>query len=95
MLDALGYPPDNFNTSFARQITDVPSVYTRDLLASRLYHGPVIYCEGPYMNARDAYYRIIAGDYLGQRVIDGKSVPSIYRVYALAVERGVLDYFGK
>lgn len=95
MLEALGYPPDNFNTSFARQITDVPSVYTRDLLASRLYHGPVIYCEGPYMNARDAYYRIIAGDYLGQRTIDGKSVPSIYRVYALAVERGVLEYFAK
>jgi N-acetylmuramoyl-L-alanine amidase len=95
MLQAFGYPPDDFNTSFAHRITDVPSVYTRDLLASRLYHGPVIYCEGPYMNARDAYYRIIAGDYLGQRTIQGQSVPSIYREYALAVERGVLEYFGK
>jgi N-acetylmuramoyl-L-alanine amidase len=93
MLDALGYPPDQLETSFSHQITGVPSVYARDLIANRLYHGPVIYCEGPYMNARDAYYRIIAGDYLGLRTIQGKSVPSIYRQYALAVERGVLEYF--
>jgi N-acetylmuramoyl-L-alanine amidase len=95
MLNAFPYPPEKFAAYFAHQITDVPSVYTRDLLASRLYHGPVVYCEGPYMNARDAYYRIIAGDYLGQRTINGQSVPSIYRVYALAVERGVLAYFAK
>ena len=40
-----------------------------------IYHGPVIYCEGPYMNARDAYYRIIAGDYLGMRTIQGPERP--------------------
>jgi N-acetylmuramoyl-L-alanine amidase len=95
MLQALQYPPDDFSTSFAHRITSVPSVYTRNLLASRLYHGPVIYCEGPYMNARDAYYRIIAGDYIGQRTIQGESVPSIYRQYALSVERGILEYFAK
>jgi N-acetylmuramoyl-L-alanine amidase len=94
MLNAFPYPPEKFAAYFAHQITDVPSVYTRNLLANRLYHGPVIYCEGPYMNARDAYYRIIAGDYLGQRVIQGKSVPSIYRQYASSVEAGVLQYFG-
>jgi N-acetylmuramoyl-L-alanine amidase len=93
MLEALGYPPEAFAAYFAHRIGDVPSVYTRNLLANRLYHGPVIYCEGPYMNAYDAYYRIIAGDYLGTRVIHGQRVPSIYRTYALAVERGVLEYF--
>jgi N-acetylmuramoyl-L-alanine amidase len=96
MLDALKYPPENYPvTYFAHHVTDVPSVYARDLLANRIYHGPVIYCEGPYMNARDAYYRIIAGDYLGLRTIQGQSVPSIYRDYASAVEKGVLKYFGK
>ena len=66
MLDTLKYPPESYPGSyFAHHVTDVPSVYARDLLANRIYHGPVIYCEGPYMNARDAYYRIIAGDYLG------------------------------
>jgi hypothetical protein len=95
MLDTLKYPPENYpGTYFAHHLTDVPSVYARDLLANRIYHGPVIYCEGPYMNARDAYYRIIAGDYLGLRAIRGEHVPSIYRDYAAAVEKGVLQYFG-
>ena len=95
MLDRLKYPPENYpGTYFAHHVTDVPSVYARDLLANRIYHGPVIYCEGPYMNARDAYYRIIAGDYIGLRTIQGEKVPSIYREYAAAVEKGVLEYFG-
>ncbi|MCE0523017.1 MAG: hypothetical protein LV480_08915 [Methylacidiphilales bacterium] len=95
MLDTLKYPPEDYpGTYFAHHVTDVPSVYARDLLANRIYHGPVIYCEGPYMNARDAYYRIIAGDYLGLRTIRGRQVPSIYRDYASAVEKGVLEYFG-
>jgi len=95
MLDTLGYPAESYpGTYFAHHVTDVPSVYARDLLANRIYHGPVIYCEGPYMNARDAYYRIIAGDYLGMKTIQGQSVPSIYREYAAAVEHGVLKYFG-
>jgi len=95
MLDTLGYPPEAYTGGyFARHVTNVPSVFARNLLASRLYHGPVIYCEGPYMNARDAYPRIIAGDYLGVRTIDGKSYTSIYREYAASVEKGVLKYFG-
>lgn len=96
MLDTLKYPAESYvGGYFARHVTDVPSVFARNLMASRLYHGPVIYCEGPYMNARDAYYRIIAGDYLGQRVIHGQSYPSIYRDYASSVEKGVLKYFGR
>jgi hypothetical protein len=95
MLDELKYPPEIYpGTYFAHHVTNVPSVYARDLLANRIYHGPVIYCEGPYMNARDAYYRIIAGDYLGYRTIQGQSVQSIYRQYAAGVEKGVLEYFG-
>jgi hypothetical protein len=96
MLDILKYPPETYPGGyFAHHVTSVPSVYARNLLANRIYHGPVIYCEGPYMNARDAYYRIIAGDYLGTRVIQGQPVESIYRQYAEAVEKGVLKYFGK
>jgi hypothetical protein len=95
MLDILRYPPEDYAaTYFSKHVTNVPSVYARNLIANRLYHGPVIYCEGPYMNARDAYYRIIAGDYLGRRMINGQSCFSIYREYAEAVEKGVLKYFG-
>lgn len=95
MLNTLRYPPEAYAGGyFAKHVGNVPSVYARNLLANRLYHGPVIYCEGPYMNARDAYYRIIAGDYLGRRTIQGQSYLSIYREYAASVERGVLKYFG-
>jgi hypothetical protein len=103
MLDTLKYPAEVYpnmpgvilkDSPSIHHVTDVPSVYARDLMANRLYHGPVIYCEGPYMNARDAYYRIIAGDYLGEKTIQGQSVPSIYRQYADSVEQGVLKYFG-
>jgi hypothetical protein len=94
MLDSFKYPPDIAGKLSARRVTDVPSVYARDLIANRIFHGPVIYCEGPYMNAHDAYYRIIAGDYLGLRTIHGQSVPSIYRQYADSVEKGVREYFG-
>jgi len=103
MLDTLKYPAEVYpdmpgvilkDSPSIHHVTDVPSVYARDLMANRLYHGPVIYCEGPYMNARDAYYRIIAGDYLGTKNIHGEEVPSIYRQYATAVEQGVLKYFG-
>ena len=94
MLDSFKYPPDIAGKLSAHRVTDVPSVYARDLIANRIYHGPVIYCEGPYMNARDAYYRIIAGDYLGERNIQGETVPSIYRQYATSVEKGILEYFG-
>jgi N-acetylmuramoyl-L-alanine amidase len=95
MLDIFQYPPESYTGGyFARHVTDVPSVFARNLMASRLYHGPVIYCEGPYMNARDAYPRIIAGDYLGMRTINGRSYASIYRDYAEAVEKGVRQYFG-
>ncbi len=94
MLKNLGYPPESYVSYFAHRQGSVPSVYARNLIASRIYYGPVVYCEGPYMNAKDAYYRIIAGDYIGTRDIQGQKVHSIYRDYASAVEAGVRKYFG-
>lgn len=70
-----------------------PYVFSRNLLASRLYHGPVVFCEGPYMNARDTYPRLIAGDYEGTRLIRGKRYRSIFREYAENIVNGLKDYF--
>jgi hypothetical protein len=41
MLDTLKYPPENYpgRTYFAHHVTDVPSVYARDLLANRITTG--------------------------------------------------------
>ena len=70
-----------------------PYVFSRNLLASRLYHGPVIFCEGPYMNATDTYPRLMAGDYEGTRLIQGKLYRSIFREYAETIVNGLKDYF--
>ena len=70
-----------------------PYVFSRNLLASRLYRGPVVFCEGPYMNAVDTYPRLIAGDYDGFRTIRGKSYRSIFREYAENVVNGLKDYY--
>ncbi|MBX7158016.1 MAG: hypothetical protein K1X66_06490 [Verrucomicrobiae bacterium] len=68
-------------------------VFDRNLLASRLYHGPVVFCEGPYMNANDTYPRLIAGDYNGIRLIRGKRYRSIFREYAENVVAGIKNYY--
>jgi N-acetylmuramoyl-L-alanine amidase len=66
-----------------------PMVYARNLLANRLTEGPVLFAEGPYMNAEDAYHRLIAGDYEGEKVVGGKRVRSLFAEYAEAVVRGL------
>jgi hypothetical protein len=66
-----------------------PYVYSRNLLANRLYDGPVVFCEGPYMDAADMYARIQLGDYDGTRDIQGVPRRSLFREYADAVVDGV------
>jgi hypothetical protein len=87
-MSAEEYPGWNM----VRKIGPVPGVFARNLLASRIYPGPVVFVEGPFMNARDAYSRLIAGDYEGTRQIDGVEQISIYREYADAVVAGLLKY---
>ncbi len=85
--------PENYTgTNTIRSHYD-PFVYARNLIANRLFDGPVIFAEGPYMNARDAYPRLIAGDYEGERLFDGTSYRSLFREYAEAVAEGVIAYF--
>jgi hypothetical protein len=68
-------------------------VYARNLLATRLYRCPVVYCEPYVMNSRDAFARIQAGDYEGTREIDGVVRQSIFREYAESVADGLSEYY--
>ncbi len=70
-----------------------PYVYARNLAANRWFVGPTVFVEGPYMNAQDAYYRIIAGDYEGQKEIQGEMVSSIHHDFALSVVEGIVDFY--
>lgn len=68
-------------------------IYARNLAANRLFNGPVIFLEPYFMNNRTVYARIQAGDYDGEREIDGGLYPSIFREYSDAVVDGVLRYY--
>src|SRR5436190_867945 len=70
-------------------------VYARNLLATRLYRCPVVYCEPYVMNSKDAFARIQAGDYQGLRVINGVERKSIFREYADSVADGLVEYYSK
>jgi len=67
-------------------------VYARNLLATRLYRCPVVYCEPYVMNSKDVFARIQAGDYEGSRNINGVDRKSIFREYADSLAEGLADY---
>src|SRR5881296_2596165 len=70
-------------------------VYARNLLATRLYRCPVVYCEPYVMNSHDVFARIQAGDYEGVRNVNGVERRSIFREYADSVVEGLVDYYSK
>lgn len=77
----------------ANRISESPYVWSRNLIANRLFPGPVVFVEGPYMNDRSTYSRLLAGDYEGTRIIDGKPRPSIFLEFAQIIYEGVLAYY--
>ena len=72
-----------------------PYISARNLIANRLFHGPVIYLEPYYQNNPATYARLLAGDYEGERVIDGQKRRSIFREYADAAVHGVLEFYAR
>jgi hypothetical protein len=68
-------------------------IYARNLSANRQFMGPVIFLEPYFMNSRIVYARIQAGDYEGEREVEGVSYPSIFREYADAVASGVIAFY--
>ncbi len=94
MAKETGLPPYQYPTANAvTKVGETGYVYARNLLATRIYRCPVIYCEPYVMNSREGYQRIQAGDYEGTRLINGVQRKSIFREYAESVADGVADYY--
>jgi hypothetical protein len=85
------YPTTNSTT----RIGSSGYVYARNLLATRLYRCPVVYCEPYVMNSHDVFARIQAGDYEGTRGINGRQCKSIFREYADSVADGLIEYYSR
>src|SRR5213080_3619694 len=91
-----GLPPYEYpTTNSTTKVGTSGYVYARNLLATRLYRCPVVYCEPYVMNSNDAFARIQAGDYQGLRVINGVERKSIFREYADSVADGLADFYSK
>jgi hypothetical protein len=88
-LPAYEYPTANTVT----KVGGTGYVFARNLLATRLYRCPVVYCEPYVMNSRDGFERIEAGDYEGLRNINGVERKSILREYADSVVDGLAEYY--
>jgi hypothetical protein len=85
------YPTTNSTT----KVGTSGYVFARNLLATRLYRCPVVYCEPYVMNSKDAFARIQAGDYEGTRNVNGFDRKSIFREYADSVADGLIEYYSK
>jgi N-acetylmuramoyl-L-alanine amidase len=96
MARETGLPPYAYpTTNSTTKVGTSGYVYARNLLATRLYRCPVVYCEPYVMNSNDVFARIQAGDYEGTRSINGVERKSIFREYADSVTDGLVEYYSK
>ncbi|HJT79930.1 MAG TPA: hypothetical protein VJ719_01930 [Chthoniobacterales bacterium] len=94
MAKQTGLPPFQYPTTLTTtKVGSSGYVYARNLLATRLYRCPVVYCEPYVMNNREVFDRIQAGDYEGTRDFNGIQKKSIFREYADSVADGLADYY--
>src|SRR5438445_3044605 len=52
---------------------------TSNMLATRLYRCPIVYCEHYVMNSKDTFERIQADTYQGKRNLNGSERQRIFR----------------
>jgi len=96
MVRETGLPPYEYpTTNSTTKVGTSGYLYARNLLATRLYRCPVVYCEPYVMNSKEVFARIQAGDYEGTRNINGSERKSICREYADSVADGLVDYYSK
>ena len=96
MARETGLPPYAYpTTDSTTKVGTSGYVYARNLLATRLYRCPVVYCEPYVMNSKDVFARIQAGDYEGTRNINGVERKSVFREYVDSVADGLIEYYSK
>ncbi|MES2995538.1 MAG: hypothetical protein V4733_01885 [Verrucomicrobiota bacterium] len=90
-----GMPPYQYplQAANARPVHGNPYLWARNLLANRLYDCPVIFMEPYVMNSTVDHPRLAVGDYAGEREINGRVVPSIFREYADLLTEGLAKHY--
>ena len=89
-----GFRPESYAGSGYSHGTGVsPYVWYRNLIANRMFDGPVVFVEGPYMNDREMYRWIQAGEYDGTKPVAGRKRGNVFREYADLVADGVIGWY--
>lgn len=88
-----GLPPFFYKGPNARRVNNNPYLWSRNLLANRMYHCPVVFTEPYVMNSQEIFERVQAGDYEGEATVAGKMRPSIFREYAAGVADGLAEAY--
>jgi hypothetical protein len=96
MAKEMQLPPYQYPTTLTTtKVGTSGYVYARNLLATRIYRCPVVYCEPYVMNSNDVFARIQAGDYEGMRNVNRVERKSIFSEYADSVADGLVEYYSK
>lgn len=93
MSKETGLPPYFYRQANAIQVDGNPYIWSRNLLANRLFLCPTVYLEPYVMNSKTVFARIQAGDYDGTRNFGGTMRKSIYREYADGIVSGLVAYY--
>ncbi|MCF6311631.1 MAG: N-acetylmuramoyl-L-alanine amidase [Verrucomicrobiales bacterium] len=88
-------PPYTYTGNNAKSVNPNPYIWSRNLLANRIYLCPVIFLEPYVMNNRQVHARVQAGSYPGTRKMDRTYRVNLYQEYAHSVTAGLLAYFKK
>ncbi len=93
LLKKTGLPAFSYGGKNASKQGETPAVWARNLLANRLYDGPVVFLEAYCTNSEAAYERLQVDDYQGVRDIGGEMRMSLTSEYAEGILEGLIDYY--
>ncbi|MDQ8181549.1 N-acetylmuramoyl-L-alanine amidase [Pelagicoccus sp. SDUM812005] len=93
MREETGLPGYRYEDGNAFALDEEGYLWARNLLASRIYAGPVVYLEPWQANGKAVYEWAAAGDYEGLREFDGELRPSLPTVYCEFVMAGLRELY--
>jgi N-acetylmuramoyl-L-alanine amidase len=93
MARITGLPPYRYSSPNAKSVGWSGYVWTRNLLANRLYECPVIFIEAYVMNSQEFFARFQAGEYEGVRNFGGVMRQNIFEEYVQGTVEGIAAYF--
>ena len=86
-------PPFIYRGKNATSLDKSQYLWSRNLIANRLFHCPTLFLEPYVMNSKDTYAHINAGEYPGTKKILGRVRKNIYQEYADTVVKALQEYY--